>query len=94
MNLRYAQEYGGQKLHLVEAYTDGSVSYQALCGRKPQKRGNWRMTINVPLGSGCQKCLKVVKKLIKKAPTVGIEMAESIKKEGDRERYPRAVRRH
>jgi len=72
MNLRYAQEYGGQKLHLVEAHTDGSVSYRALCGRRPRQRGTWRMTINCPLGNACKKCLKVSKKLMEKAPTVGI----------------------
>jgi len=29
MYLRYAQEYGGQRLHLVEEHTDGSVSLRA-----------------------------------------------------------------
>ncbi len=72
--LRYAQEYGGQKLHLVQAHTDGSVSYQALCGRKPRKRGNWRMTINCPFGNACKKCLKVADRLRESTPTVGISI--------------------
>ena len=59
--MRYAQEYGGQKLHLVQDYGDGSVSYRAACGRRPQKRGNWRMTINVPLGNACKKCLHLTR---------------------------------
>ncbi|MBA7556490.1 hypothetical protein ES705_49199 [subsurface metagenome] len=80
MNLRYAQEYGGQKLHLVESHTDGSVSYQALCGRKPGKKGNWRMTINCPLGNACKKCLKVADRLKETTPTVGvvIDMSASV----------------
>lgn len=80
MNLRYAQEYGGQKLHLVESHTDGSVSYRALCGRKPGKRGTWRMTINCPLGNACKKCLKVADRLKETTPAVGvvIDMAASV----------------
>jgi len=72
--LRYAQEYGSQQLHLVEAHTDGSVSYRALCGRKPKKRGTWRMTINCPLGNACKKCLKVADRLRETLPTVGIHI--------------------
>ena len=74
MNLRYAQEYGGQRLHLVEAHTDGSVSYRSLCGREPSKRGNWRMTINCPLGNACKKCRRVADKLAETTPTVGISI--------------------
>lgn len=74
MNLRYAQEYGGQRLHLVEAHTDGSVSYRALCGKKPAKRGNWRMTINCPLGNACKKCLKVADRAKETLPTVGLHI--------------------
>ena len=70
--LRYAQEYGGQQLHLVEAHTDGSVSYKALCGRRPGKRGTWRMTINCPLGHACKKCLKAADRLRETLPTVGL----------------------
>jgi len=72
MNLRYAQEYGGQRLHLVEAHTDGSVSYRALCGRRPRKRRTWRMTINCPLGNACKKCLKAADRLKETTPTVGV----------------------
>ena len=74
MNLRYAQEYGGQRLHLVEAHTDGEVSYRALCGKKPDKRGNWRMTINCPLGNACKKCLKVAGRAKEALPTVDIHI--------------------
>lgn len=55
---RYAQEYGGQKLHLVKELNAKEVDSTALCGRSPIKRGNWRMTINVPLGNACKNCLK------------------------------------
>ena len=72
MNLRYAQEYGGQRLHLVEAHTDGSVSYRSLCGRKPSKRGHWRMTINCSLSNAGKKCLKVADRAREALPTVGI----------------------
>lgn len=56
---RYAQEYGGQKLHLVEDFGHGKVAFRALCGRTPNRRGAWRMTINVSLGEACKKCLKM-----------------------------------
>ena len=52
---RYAQEYGGQKLHLVQGFGN-QVSYRALCGRTPKRRGTWRMTINVSLGHACKNC--------------------------------------
>lgn len=62
--MKYAQEYGGQKLHLVNEYMDNRtnqmlVSTKALCGRKPSNRGSWRMTINVPLGHSCKNCRRV-----------------------------------
>jgi hypothetical protein len=58
--MRYAQESGGQRLHLV-AETDpqltGSiVAFRALCGREPRKRGRWMRTYNVPLGMACRRC--------------------------------------
>lgn len=56
---RYAQEYGGQKLHLVKEMNSREVSYGALCGRKPVSRGTWRMSINVPLGYACKNCVRV-----------------------------------
>ena len=74
MNLRYAQEFGGQRLHLVEAHTDGSVSLQSLCGRRPAKRGTWRMTINCPLGHACRKCLKVADRAEESLPTIGVHI--------------------
>ena len=58
MRLRYAQEFGGQQLHLVRKESETSVSFKALCGRSPKKRGNWRMTINVSLGHACRNCLR------------------------------------
>ena len=72
--LRYAQEYGGQKLHLVEAHTDGTVSYRSLCGRKPQNRGTWRMTVNCSFGNACKKCLKVADRLREPLPTVDLHI--------------------
>lgn len=59
MVTRYAQEYRSQKLHIVEAYVDGSVAQRAYCGRRPEHRGAWRMTINVPLRHACKNCLRV-----------------------------------
>lgn len=66
--MRYAQEYGGQKLHLVREVDPGlnggnPVENVALCGRRPTKRGAWRMTINVPLGHACKRCLRVLRRL-------------------------------
>lgn len=57
--MRYAQEYGDQKLHLVHELGRTRVSFRALCGRTPRKRGTWRMTINAPLGHACRNCLRV-----------------------------------
>ena len=74
MYLRYAQEYGGQKLHLVEVHTDESVSREALCGRVCSKRGTWRMTINCPLGNACKKCLKVADRAREALPTIGVHI--------------------
>ena len=63
--MRYAQEYGGQQLHLVNEYINNRtnetlVSDRALCGRSNRKRGAWRMTINAPLGHACKNCLRVL----------------------------------
>ena len=54
---RYAQEHGGQQLHLVEELNSEDVALYALCGRTPRS-GHWRMTINVPLGHACKNCLR------------------------------------
>lgn len=57
MFARFAQEYGGQKLHVVEANPNTkNVSSRAICGRDCGKRGNWRMTINATLGELCGNC--------------------------------------
>ena len=60
MFARFAQEYGGQKLHIVEADANTkAVSSKAICGRSCDRRGNWRMTINMPLASLCHNCSRV-----------------------------------
>jgi len=55
---RYAQESGGQQLHLAREINSEDVETVALCGRSP-RRGHWRMTINVPLGHACKNCLRI-----------------------------------
>ena len=60
MFARFAQEYAGQRLHIVEADANTqTVSARAICGRNCLKRGNWRMTINMPLASLCKNCGRV-----------------------------------
>ena len=60
MFARFAQEFGGQKLHIVEADRNTeTVARKAICGRNCSKRGNWRMTINMPLASLCKNCRRV-----------------------------------
>jgi len=64
MTLRYAQEYKGQKLHLVreiDPHLNGgrTVANKALCGRNCHKRGAWRLTINMPLGTVCLNCWRI-----------------------------------
>ena len=57
MFARFAQEKGGQKLHIVEADANTqTVARRAICGRDCSKSGNWRMTINMPLGNSCGNC--------------------------------------
>ena len=60
--MRYAQAKAGQKLHLVFVVGQDRVSSMAICG----KRANWRMTINVPLGKVCRKCIYASDKRIDK----------------------------
>jgi hypothetical protein len=55
----YAQEYGGQRLHLVQETGGGYVRNEAICGRTNAKRGGWRMTINAPLANLCGNCRRV-----------------------------------
>lgn len=52
--MRYAQQKGGQQLHLVYELPTGGVT-NPICG---QRIKGYRMTINVPLGHACKKCLK------------------------------------
>lgn len=60
MFAKFAQEYGGQKLHIVEADSNTkTVAQEAICKRNCSKRGNWRMTINVPLANLCGNCRRV-----------------------------------
>lgn len=60
MFARFAQEYGGQKLHIVEADANTkTVSSRAICGRNCDKRGSWRMTINMPLANLCKNCGRI-----------------------------------
>jgi hypothetical protein len=64
--MRYAQIKSGQKLHLVcepgevdphgRVVRAGYLSHP-LCGRPV--RGEYRMTINVPLAHACKNCLRV-----------------------------------
>lgn len=67
--MRYAQRKAGQKLHLVfeagegfdreRLVSAGQVS-QPICGIKAE---SYRMTINVPLGQACKRCLARAKLL-------------------------------
>ena len=57
MFARFAQEYGGQKLHIVQADANTNiVSSRAICGRDCSKRRNWRYSINISLGELCGNC--------------------------------------
>ena len=55
--MRYAQVRAGQKLHLVHT-RDERPEMRALCGR----RGPWRLTINLPMGMACKRCLRAARK--------------------------------
>ena len=60
MFARFCQEYGGQKLHIVEVdANDETILMGAICGRTTQKRGGWRMSINSPLGNLCGNCDRI-----------------------------------
>ena len=60
MNARFAQEYGGQRLHIVKAdANDQTISMRAICGRTCEKRGSWRMTVNMPFANLCKNCNRV-----------------------------------
>lgn len=53
--MRYAQVEKGQKLHLVEEFSEGRFT-SPLCGRKVD---GYRMTINVPLNNACKNCIRL-----------------------------------
>jgi hypothetical protein len=54
--MRYGQEKGGQKLHLI--FESGESFSQPICGRIVE---NYRMTINAPLAHACKNCLRLSK---------------------------------
>ena len=64
--MRYAQIKSGQKLHLVYEPGEGmdrrslipaGELSKPLCGQRCDD--GYRMTINVPLGHACKRCLRV-----------------------------------
>lgn len=68
--MKYAQIKGGQKLHLVYEPGEGTDPQHLipaghvsapLCNTNNFK-GNYRMTINVPLAHACKNCLRVYAK--------------------------------
>ena len=52
----YAQEKGGQKLHIVAQFNGDTVSTEALCGKKVS---HWRMTSTFPMRQCCHNCARV-----------------------------------
>jgi len=59
---------GGQKLHLAYEPGEGKDNTHLIeanhisapiCGRGFDKNGNFRMTINLPMGNACKNCTKV-----------------------------------
>lgn len=67
----YMQIKGGQKLHLVYEPGEGKDNKTLvpanhvsapICGRGFDANGNFRMTINMPLGNACKNCLRVYSK--------------------------------
>lgn len=64
--MTYAQFSAGRRLHIVcepgeeyrgEIVRSGSLSWP-LCGLKIRPR--YRMTINVPLGNACRRCVRLL----------------------------------
>lgn len=54
---RYAQEKGGQKLHIVPVISgDYNMADTALCGKRVT---HWRSTFNMPFGRCCHNCARV-----------------------------------
>jgi len=67
-DMRYMQIKRGQKLHLAYEAGEGKDKTNLIlanhisapiCGRGFNQRGNFRMTINVPLGNACKNCQRV-----------------------------------
>jgi len=65
----------GQKLHLVYEAGEGKDDQHLvkaghisspICGRGFDKNGNYKMTINVPLGHACKRCLKIANNRLEK----------------------------
>lgn len=59
LHLVYEAGEGKDKSHLIEA---GHIS-APICGRGFDEYGNFRMTINAPLGNACKNCLRIIRKL-------------------------------
>ena len=66
--MKYIQIKGGQKLHLAYEAGEGKTKENLveanhisapICGRGWDENGNFRMTINVPLGNSCKNCNRV-----------------------------------
>jgi len=66
--MRYMQIKGGQKLHLVYEAGEGPNSSELIpagcvsapvCGRGFDQDGGFRMTINMPLGNACKRCIRI-----------------------------------
>jgi endogenous inhibitor of DNA gyrase (YacG/DUF329 family) len=58
MEIRFAQEKGGQKLHIVPVIQGDTVANTALCGKQVRR---WRMTCNLPLAYCCKNCNRIDK---------------------------------
>jgi hypothetical protein len=63
MNLKryfiYAQEFEGQKLHLVEDFGHDQIANRAICGRTNAKRGSWRLVSPFPMRYACHNCCRI-----------------------------------
>lgn len=69
--MTYMQIKSGQKLHLVyepgEGKDDQSIIRAGhlsapICGRSLGPNGTFKMTINMPLGNACKRCLEVYRR--------------------------------
>ena len=66
--MKYMQIKSKQKLHLVYESGEGRDDAHLIktghisapiCGRGFDRNGNFKMTINVPLGNACKNCTRV-----------------------------------